>query len=132
MGLSIARAARTIALTASVTALLLPAAAHAALDIHHQSTAVTELGGGDGIISPGDSLQVSETVFSAEPGADLTNIVGTLSTSTPGVTVPQPTASFPTLPFAGTSTNTNPFGVQLDAGLECGQVARFALGLSAD
>src|SRR5262245_61871179 len=132
MGLSIARAARTIMLTATVGALCVPAAASAALDIHHQSTTVAEMGGGDGIISPGDSLQVSETLFSSEPGADLTGITGTLSTSSPLVTVPQPIASFPTLPFGGTSTNSAPFGVQLDSDLECGQVAKFSLAVSAD
>src|SRR4051812_27157958 len=129
----VARAARTIALTAAVVgALTLPNAAVAALDIHHDSTAVTELGGGDGIVSPGDSLAVTETIRSSEPGADLTGITGTLSTGTPLVTVPQPTASFPTLPFSGTSANATPFGVQLDSALECGQVAKFSLALSAD
>ena len=132
MGLSIARAARTIALTSVVGVLCVPAVAGAALDIHHQSTSVNEASGGDGVISPGDSLQVYETLFSSEPGADPTGLTGTLSTSTPGVTVPQPAASFPTLAFAGTSTNTTPFGVQLDSGLECGQVARFSVGITAD
>jgi subtilisin-like proprotein convertase family protein len=109
----------------------MPAAASAALDIHHDSTSVAEVGGGDGIISPGDSLAVTETVFSSEPGADLTGITGTLSTSTPLVTVPQPTASYPTLPFAGTSSNSTPFGVQLDSSLECGATAKFSLQLNA-
>src|SRR5213592_4473390 len=101
--MAIARAARTIALTVAVGALCLPAAAPAALDLHHDSTAVTEVGGGDGIVSPGDSLAVTETIRSAEPGPDLTGVSGTLTTSTPNVTVPLPTASFANLPFAGTS-----------------------------
>jgi subtilisin-like proprotein convertase family protein len=128
----IARAARTIAITAVAGVLVLPAAAPAALDIHHDSTSVSDLGGGDGIVSPGDSLAVTETVFSAEPGADLTGITGTLSTSTPLVTVPQPNSSYPTLSFAGTASNTTPFGVQLDSGLECGQTAKFSLALNAN
>src|SRR5215212_6000840 len=129
--MAIARAARTIALTAVVCALSMPAAASAALDIHHSSTAVSEVGPSDGIISPGDSLAVTETVSSSEPGADLTNIAGTLSTGSPNVTVPQPSASFPTLPFAGTSANTTPFGVQLGPSLECGQTVGLSLALSA-
>src|SRR3954452_3316095 len=128
----IARAARTIALTVVVGALSLPAGAAAALDIHHDSTAVSEVGGGDGIISPGDSLAITETVRSSEPGADLTGIAGTLTTSTPNVTVPQPSASYPSLQFSGTAANTTPFGVQLDSSLPCGQTVNLGLALSAD
>src|SRR5215212_5708083 len=131
--MAIARAARTIALTVMVCALTLPATAPAAtLDLHHESTAVGDLDGGDGIISSGDSLAVTETIRSGEPGAALTGIVGTLSTNTPNVTVPQPSAAFPTLSFADTAASLTPFGVQLDASLPCGQNVNLALAVSAD
>src|SRR5436190_21043298 len=129
--MAIARAARTIALTAVVGALCLPAVASAALDIQHESTQVAEVGGGDGIISPNDSLSVLESVRSSESGADLTGVSGTLTTSTPNVTLGQATSAFPTLGFGQTVANTTPFGVQLGP-IECGQNANFSMAMQAD
>src|SRR5689334_21918704 len=83
--------ARRILLAMLVAALVVPAGASAVpLDISHFSTAVTENGGsGDGIISPGDSLSVVETLFSSDTVGDITNLNGTLTTSTPNVTLAQ-------------------------------------------
>jgi subtilisin-like proprotein convertase family protein len=128
----LARAARTILLATTVAAACAPAAASADLAIHHLSTAVSDFGGGDGIISPGDSLSVAETLTSSEPGIDITGLHGTLSTVTPGVTVPQPLSTFPTLSFGTQVSNDTPFGVQLDSSLECGQNVDLSLALAAD
>src|SRR5213592_3512180 len=129
--MAIARAARTIALTAVVGALCLPAGASAALDIQHDSTQVNEVGGGDGIISPNDSLSVVESVRSSESGPDLTSISGALTTTTPNVTIGQATSPFPTLGFGQTAANTTPFGVQLGA-IECGQNVNLSMAMQAD
>ena len=126
------RCPRNVVLAVLAALLALPAVASAApLDIHHESTSVSEVGGGDGIISPGDSLAVTETVRSSEPGGPLTGITGTLTTSSPNVTVPQPSSAFPTLDFASTAANTTPFGVQVGAAVQCGQNVDLSLGLSA-
>jgi YD repeat-containing protein len=124
--------ARAIVLTALMALFALPGVSWAALDIHNESTAVSEFGGGDGIISPGDSLDVTETVRSSEPGDDLTGITGLVTTSTPNVTVPQGTSAFPTLGFGLTSANTTPYRVQVGGSLDCGQSVNLSLGLTAD
>jgi hypothetical protein len=92
---------RSVLLATVVALCALPAAAAPArvLDVHHDSTTVSEPGGGDGIISPGDSLSVTESVFSSDTAGDITNINGALTTATANVTIPQPASAFPTLSF---------------------------------
>src|SRR4051794_19720302 len=113
------------------TLCVLPSAALGALDIHHDSTAVSEVGGGDGIVSPNDSLSVTETVRSSEPGNPLTGITGSIATGTPNVSITQGSSPFSDLPFASTSSNATPFGVQLGP-IECGQNVNLSVALHAD
>src|SRR3954468_21589011 len=131
--MAIVRAARIVALTVAVGALSLPAAAGAApLDLSHESTVVSEIGIGDGIISPGDALAVTETVHNSQPGPDLTGVNGTLATGTPNVTIPQAISPFASFGFAGSGSNSTPYHVQLGGGFECGQNVGLSLGLIAD
>src|SRR3954463_297638 len=131
--MAIVRAARMIALTVMVGALSLPAVAAAVpLDLSHESTAVSEIGTSDGIISPGDSLAVTETVHNSQPGPDLSGVSGTLSTGTPNVTIPQATSPFASFGFADSGSNSTPYHVQLGGGFECGQNVGLSLGLTAD
>src|SRR3954447_8491417 len=131
--MAIVRAARMIALTVMVGALSLPAVAAAVpLDLSHESTAVSEIGTSDGIISPGDSLAVTETVHNSQPGPDLTGVNGLLATGTPNVTIPQATSPFASFGFAGSGSNSTPYHVQLGGGFECGQNVGLSLGLTAD
>ncbi|MGB7922170.1 MAG: hypothetical protein WCF57_02875 [Pyrinomonadaceae bacterium] len=58
------------------------------------------------------------------------NVVGTLSTTTPGVTITQPTSPYPNIPIDETRTNTIPFGVQTDASFACGTPIVFTLTLT--
>ncbi|MDX6656438.1 MAG: hypothetical protein QOH62_1231 [Solirubrobacteraceae bacterium] len=125
--------ARWIALPALVALLALPGAAFAGpLDIQHESTAISEIGGGDGIIQHGDAIAVTETVRDSDPGGALTGVSGALSTTTPNVTVTQGASALPSFDFGQTAANTSPFNVQVGASVPCGQNLAFALGIGAD
>jgi YD repeat-containing protein len=124
---------RRLALAATVALLVLPAAALAGpIDVNHESTAVTEIGGGDGIINPGDAIAVTETLRDSEPTVPLTGVNGTLTATTPNLTVTQPTSAYPDFAFGDTAANTSPFNAQIDAAVQCGQNLGFSLALSAD
>ena len=58
------------------------------------------------------------------------NIVATLSTTTPGVTITQPTSPYPDMPIDATATNTIPFGVSTSPSFVCGTPIEFTLTLN--
>src|SRR3712207_258768 len=107
------RGAATRARRAAVAALcllaLVPASASAAILVSHSSVTASETAGnGDGLISPGDTFSLDETIRSDEPGT-ITGVNGRLDTTTPGVTVSTNTSSYPSLAFGQTGTNATPF-----------------------
>ncbi|HEY2124919.1 MAG TPA: post-COAP-1 domain-containing protein, partial [Chthoniobacterales bacterium] len=62
--------------------------------------------------------------------APAAHVVGTLSTSTPGVTITQPTANYLDMPIDGSSANTTPFKVSTAPGFVCGTAIDFTLTLN--
>lgn len=58
------------------------------------------------------------------------NVVSTLSTTTPGVTITQPSSPYPNIPIDGVATNTIPFGVSTSPSFVCGTPIDFTLTLT--
>ncbi|OGF67454.1 MAG: hypothetical protein A2Y62_14235 [Candidatus Fischerbacteria bacterium RBG_13_37_8] len=64
-------------------------------------------GDGNGIIDPGETVVADITIINDGTGG-ITNINGTLSTVTPGVTMVDGSATFPNLPAPGNTASSNP------------------------
>lgn len=114
-----------------VTAGLLavaPAAAQA-LMIDHDSVAATAEGGG--LIAPASTVDLLETIHSSETNT-LTNVTGTLTSPTPGVTVTQATEPYPNLTFGNPQANTTPFKATVGSGVQCGTPLAFDMQVSTD
>jgi subtilisin-like proprotein convertase family protein len=92
------------------------------------STNATEsTGDGDGFLEPGESGSLL-TELKNLGGAGTIGLLGTLTTTTPGVTVGNGTSTFLAIPgFGGTGTNNNPFTFGLSSGLSCGTAPEFQL-----
>jgi PKD repeat protein len=102
-----------------------PALAHSAT-----GTADSPPGGdGDGVVEPGESVAVSETVRNAG-GSGATGVSGTLQSLTPGLTVTSAGSPYPDVAAGGTSTGTSPFRVSAGSSLACG--APLSMSLSLD
>ncbi|MEA2468711.1 MAG: hypothetical protein QOJ57_2837, partial [Thermoleophilaceae bacterium] len=76
-------------------------------------------GDADGVVEPGESLDVTETVRNAG-GAAATGVNGTLKSLTPGLTVTSPTASYPDVAAGGTASGSAPFRAATGSSLACG------------
>src|SRR3989440_339956 len=105
-----------------------PAGAEASLLVDHSHADASVVGGG--LIGPGKSLNLNETINNSEPS--LTGVSGLLTTSTPGVTVDQGSSSYPAMTFGQSGTNTTPFQASLDSSVECGTTLGFTLHVNAD
>jgi uncharacterized repeat protein (TIGR01451 family) len=88
---------------------------------------VAESPAGDGVISPGEAGTVTAQIMN--PGAaTATNVVATLTTSTPGVTIQSPNSrAYPDIPVGGSATNTVPFTFSVASGAPCPLVVNFTL-----
>ncbi|MEA2429752.1 MAG: large repetitive protein, partial [Thermoleophilaceae bacterium] len=98
----------------------------------HSATGATDPapgGDGDGVAEPGESLDVSETVRNPG-GSAATGVSGTLQSLTPGLTVTNPTASYPNVAAGGTASGASPFGVTTSSSMACG--APLAMSLVLD
>ena len=88
--------------------------------VRFSSVAFTESGcaSGDGFIQAGETVNLTVTIQQySNCVAGITTPTGTLSTTTPGVTITQGTSGFGSLGGAGTTaTNTTPFVVQVGGG----------------
>jgi len=84
-------------------------------------------GNGNGIVEPGEcaTLQVQLNDGSASVGATVISAV--LATTTAGVTVEGPAATYPDIPALGSATNTLPFLFSLATGLPCPLTVDFTL-----
>jgi YD repeat-containing protein len=101
-----------------------PALVHSAT-----GTADTPPGGdGDGVVEPGESLDVSETVHNAG-GSAATGVAGTLQSLTPGLSVTDGSSPYPNVAAGGTASGTNPFGVSASSSLACGAPLSMSLTL---
>lgn len=96
--------------------------------VHLGLVSVTATPGAGVSIDPGESASVSVTV-SNTGGANATNVVGTLTSTTPGVTITSGTSAYPALPSGTTGANTVPFTFSVDGSVICGARLDFALSL---
>jgi len=93
-----------------------------------ESVAVSS-GNGNGVIDRNECNQLSVTIRNV--GCLLgSNILGVLSTTTPGVIINQPNSPYPNTPESGTSTNIVPFSVTTPANFVCGTTINFTLTLT--
>lgn len=85
---------------------------------------------GDGIIDPGETINTAITIQNDGIG-DLTGISGTLTTSTPGITITDPNATFPDITNGNTGTSDPPhFTYEVSDSFTCGEKIFFDLNLS--
>jgi trimeric autotransporter adhesin len=90
------------------------------------SVAESCAGGSNSVVDPGDDLSIPVQV--ANTGyAGATNVVGTLSTTTPGVTIVDGTTSYGSLPLGGFSSGDGPFLVHVGDSVPCGTLISFQL-----
>jgi len=87
----------------------------------------------DGVVDPGEALELAVTLTNTG-NTSATGISATLSTTTPGVTVTTPTASYPDIPDFPTNTGapTAPFAVTVSASVPCGTRIAFSLAVTTD
>jgi subtilisin-like proprotein convertase family protein len=126
----VGRFALLAAAAAAVVLLALPAGA-LAIVVDHDSAAVTETSpGGDGLVGPGDTFAVTETLHTSDPS--LTGVAGSLTSSTPGLSITQGSSSWPDLAFGMPTANATPFTGSLSSAATCGVNLDFAVHLHSD
>jgi|SoiMethySBSTD1v2_1073268.scaffolds.fasta_scaffold13101_2 leucyl aminopeptidase len=77
-------------------------------------------GNGNGVVEPGESVTMQVTLKN-DSDTTLTGITGVLSSTTPGVTVSDPSAAWPDLgPFASAATLPDHFHFQVSPSATCG------------
>src|SRR3954451_23543983 len=94
---------------------LQPAASPALL---HSATGASG-GDGDGVVEPGESVDLNETVRNGG-GAGASSISGTLGSGTSGLTVTNASSPYPNVAAGGTATNSTAFGASVSSTLACG------------
>jgi subtilisin-like proprotein convertase family protein len=118
-------------LVAILAALVLPGTASAAPVLVHESTTVTESAPRDGVIAGGDTITIVERIRNVG-SASLTNVAGTLTSSTAGVTIDTAASSYPDLGVYATADNAIAFQVELPSTLPCGAIVHFSLAATAN
>jgi len=87
-------------------------------------------GNANGIIDPGESITTNITI-SNDGSANLTNIIGTLSCSTSGVSFPDAMALFPDIAMGANGSSLYPyFTYKLSTAVPCGSALNFNLALN--
>ena len=109
-------------LKASPTALLEVAATAAA--------AVPTEGDGDAFIEPGEGGALTVRLVN-NGNATGVGVIGTLTTTTPGVVITMAESPYPDLAPGGSGSNLNPFKFRLESSLACGARADFTLSVKA-
>jgi subtilisin-like proprotein convertase family protein len=88
-------------------------------------------GNGNGVIEPNECNALTITLQNLGSGP-ATHVSATLATTTPGITVTQPTSSYPDIPPGGTATNSTPFEISTSASFMCGITVNLTLTVTAD
>ncbi|HEX5130961.1 MAG TPA: hypothetical protein VFX92_00590 [Candidatus Krumholzibacteria bacterium] len=87
----------------------------------------------NGYIEPGETIDITFTLRNIGGCGGVGNVVATLSTTTPGITINTANATFPNLPALGsTSTNSPAFQFTVDPGFVCGSTIDFVIEYVAD
>src|SRR4051812_25246875 len=100
--------------------------------LSHSATGAADTvpgGDGDGVVEPGESLDVTETVRNAG-GSAATGISGTLQSLTTGLSVTSASSTYPNIAAGGTASGASPFRVSSAGSLACG--APLAMSLTLD
>src|SRR6476469_9276963 len=100
--------------------LFVPSGAMAASSLAHSSVQATGPGGRP-LIKQGDEITIYETLVNNGSTA-ATGITGTLTTTTPGITVTSGTSRYPDLAPDPTGRNVTAFTAQLDPDVPCGRL----------
>ncbi|HXG63635.1 MAG TPA: hypothetical protein VNO70_00920, partial [Blastocatellia bacterium] len=87
-------------------------------------------GGTDNAADPGESVSMRLALGNASPVA-LNGATGTLTTTTPGVTVTAATAQFPNVAQGGAGESLAPFAFNIAGDVQCGAVIQFTLEVSS-
>src|SRR6185369_7316205 len=89
-------------------------------------------GNGNNRVDPNECNQLVVTIRNAigSSGGSATGISAMLSTTTPGVTIVQPSSAYPNVPAGGTAANITPFQISTAAGLTCGSVVDLVLSVT--
>jgi len=87
-------------------------------------------GNGNGLIDPNECNNYTVTLQNFGPGT-ATGVSATLTTTTPGVTIVQPTSTYPDIPPAETATNVTPFQISTSATFVCGINVNLTLTVTA-
>jgi subtilisin-like proprotein convertase family protein len=86
-------------------------------------------GNGNGVVDPGECNDLTVGVRNAG-SSTATGVSGVLSTSTPGVTISQPSSAYPDVPASAIRTNATPFKVQTSPSFACGTNIQLSLALT--
>jgi subtilisin-like proprotein convertase family protein len=84
---------------------------------------------GNGAADPGEAVDLRVTLNNTGLGG-ATAVSAVLSTSTPGVTIDQASASFPDLPAGGFAANTADYAFTVNESVPCGTLISFTLQVS--
>jgi subtilisin-like proprotein convertase family protein/PKD repeat protein len=113
-----------------VAALAAPGAAAADQVLVLDATTVTEVGLGDGVVAAGDQASIGESIRNVGSVA-VTGVSATLTTSTAGVSVTQPTSTYPDIAAGASAAPATPFQVSLADSLPCGATLDFSLNVAS-
>ena len=86
-------------------------------------------GNNNGVVNRNECVNLNVTLTNAGC-ANESNITGTLTTTTAGVTVKQGSSFFPNLPIDANGTSSIPFKFQTSSSFVCGTLINFTLNLS--
>ena len=97
-----------------------PVGAIAAPDLIHHASSVVEAPptDGDGVVEPGESFTLSETLQN-RGDATATAITGALTTPSPDISLTQNASAYPNLPAGATGANSTPLTGHLSSTDRC-------------
>ena len=93
------------------------------------SSTVVSGGNGNGVIDA-DECNLLNFIIQNEGGATAATVNATLTTTTPGVTITQPTSSYPNVLPNASATNSSPFQVSTSPSFACGTPISLSLALT--
>src|SRR3989442_11473240 len=114
----------SLALTAVLEALVLPLVSGAPV------IGDTAGGNGNGVVDPGETINLTVPVSNDFTCTGLSNVVGTLTTAIPGITLNQPTVNYGNLD-AGATANSGVYQFRVASSVPCGTLVNFTLTLTS-
>src|SRR3989441_6602831 len=87
-------------------------------------------GNGNGVVDPGETINLTVPVSNTFTCTGLSNVVGTLTTTTPGITLNQPSVTYGNLD-AGATANSGVYQFRVASSVPCGTQANFTLTLTS-